>query len=267
MTQAVGYIALTDRVSFYYVEKGYLEVEGHAVVVRQGNKLVHLPIGAACAVLVMPGVVVTHEAVCACAEEGTLLFWVGENGVRCYAAGNPGGAAPESLLRQAALRLDERRRLIVARKIFSMMFGEKAPEGRSVDQLRGMEGARVRELYLRMAKETGVVWQGREGFKGPLNQAISGANAALYSLTEAVVLALGYSPSIGFVHSGSPRSFVYDVADCIKFKTVVPMAMRLVKDSELDIEGRVRRACRDSFRSERVTNTLIDIVKELMCDV
>jgi CRISPR-associated protein Cas1 len=258
------YIAVADRLSFFYAEKGVLEVDGHAVVLRQGNRLVHLPVATACAVLVMPGTVVTHEAVKACAEEGTLLLWVGENGVRCYAAGNPGGANAGKILRQAKLRLDSRSRLLVAKAIFQRMFEEEAPQCRSVEQLRGMEGARVKALYHRLANEAEVEWSGRDGLSNPINQAISGANAALYGLVEACILALGYSPAIGFVHSGDPRSFVFDVSDCLKFRTVVPVAFDVIKASVEDVEGRVRRACRDLFGRINMSARIIDIIEDVL---
>jgi CRISPR-associated protein Cas1 len=57
-----------------------------------------------------------------------------------------------------------------------------------------------------------------------VNQCISAATSCLYGITEAAVLAAGYAPAIGFIHSGKPLSFVYDIADIIKFDTVVPKA-------------------------------------------
>lgn len=260
-------LPMSARISFFYAEYGHLEMDGHSVVLRQGELLTHLPIGNTCVVVIMPGTVVTHAAVKACAEEGTMLLWTGEYGVRCYAAGNPGGANAKNLLHQAALRLDAVTRLVVARKIFWKMFNEKAPAGRSIEQLRGIEGGKVKALYQRITEAHGVEWRGRscaDRIVDEVNQAISHANAALYGLTEAVVLALGYSPAIGFVHSGDPRSFVFDVADCIKFSTITPMAMMVVKESGFDIEGRTRRACRDLFMREKMAETIVTIIQDLM---
>lgn len=258
---------MDTRVSFLYAEHGYLELDGHSVVLRQGDMLTHFPVGNACVVMIMPGTVVTHAAVKACAAEGTLLIWAGDGGVRCYSAGNPGGANAESLLRQASLRLNESSRLVVAKKIFKLMFGENAPAARSVDQLRGMEGVKVKALYKTIASDIGIEWRGRffDG-KDAVNNAISHANSALYGLTEAVILALGYSPAIGFVHSGDVRSFVFDVADCIKFSLVTPMAMMVAKEGDADIEGRTRRACRNLFVGKGVPGLLVSIVSELLAD-
>lgn len=256
------------RVSFLYAEHGYLEMDGHSVVLRQGEMLTHFPVGNTCVVLIMPGTVVTHAAVKACADEGALLIWAGDGGVRCYAAGNPGGAIAEKLLQQAAIRLNEGSRLGAARKIFRLMFDEDAPAARSVEQLRGIEGAKVKDLYKTIASDVGMEWTGRSfNNSNSVNQAISHANAALYGLTEAVILALGYSPSIGFIHSGDARSFVFDVADCVKFTTITPMAMKIAKESNDDIEGRTRRACRDLFREKGMAGILVSVIAEIFADV
>lgn len=253
------------RVSFLYAEHGYLEMDGHSVVLRQGETLTHFPVGNTCAVIIMPGTVVTHAAVKACADEGALLIWAGDGGVRCYSVGNPGGGSAEKLLQQAAIRLSEGARLAVARKIFRRMFDEDAPTARSVDQLRGLEGAKVKDLYKRIAADAGIEWTGRSlGNGNTVNQAISHANAALYGLTEAVILALGYSPAIGFIHSGDARSFVFDVADCIKFSTITPMAMKVAKEGDTDIEGRTRRACRDLFKETGMAGVLVSVITEIL---
>lgn len=262
-------IAVSERVSILYAEYGVLELDGHSVVLRQGDQKIHFPVGAACVVCIEPGTVVTHAAVKACAESGSLLIWVGEAGVRCYSAGNPGGAVAQKLLRQASLHLDTSKRLRVARSIYRIMFGEEPPSGRSIDQLRGVEGAKVRELYRSIAAQYGVDWDGRDqrtALSDPLNRAISAANAALYGVAEAAILALGYSPAIGFVHSGNPRSFVFDVADTIKFTTMVPAAMEFYSTREKVTESAVRGLCRDIFRRDNVIMRLVDTVERLMED-
>lgn len=262
------YVPVSERISFLYAEYGYLELDGHAVVLRQEDRCTHFPVGTAAAVLIMPGTVVTHAAVRACSESGCLLIWVGENGVRCYSSGNPGRDSA-NLLRQAACHLNPGSCLRAARSIFNNMFNEQPPQGRSIEQLRGLEGIRVKMLYRQLAQDCGIEWIGRTAnaaSSDPVNMAISCANAALYGLTEAVVLALGYAPSIGFQHRGNPRSFVFDVADCLKFKTVVPMAMKIASESTESIEPRVRKACRDLFSRDRVASRLVEITEKIIRD-
>ncbi|MFP1557300.1 CRISPR-associated endonuclease Cas1 [Escherichia coli] len=60
-----------------------------------------------------------------------------------------------------------------------------------------------------------------------VNRCISAATSCLYGISEAAVLAAGYAPAIGFIHSGKPLSFVYDIADIIKFDLVVPKAFEI----------------------------------------
>jgi|SRR5215472_9576276 len=125
------------------------------------------------------------------ARAGTLLIWVDEAGVRLYAAGQRGGARADRLLYQAKLALDHDARLKVVRKMYAMRFREEAPARRSIDQLRGIEGAWVREMYKALAAPHGVAWHGREYDPGDwdsadtMNRCLSAGTSALYGITEA----------------------------------------------------------------------------------
>ena len=72
------------------------------------------------------------------------------------------------LLYQARLALDDDLRLKVVRKMYELRFGEPAPLKRSVQQLRGIEGARVRKTYELLAKRYRVKWQRRNYDPGQL---------------------------------------------------------------------------------------------------
>jgi len=252
-------IPISDRITFLFAEYGSLECDGHAVVLRQGDIKTHFPVGSTTVIAIEPGTVVTHAAVKACAESGCLLIWIGEGGVRCYAAGIA-NSSPEHLLKQAQLHLESTKRLNVARRIYRLMFDEDPPSGRSIEQLRGIEGAKVKILYRDIAEKKGIRWNGRDqkAIKfDPLNSAISSANAALYGLVEAAIVALGYSPSIGFIHSGDVRSFVYDISDTLKFTTVVPAAMEAFCQDNNVTESKMRKLCRDIFRQQNMVAHII----------
>lgn len=226
-------IPLKDRSSILFLERGQIDVVDGAFVVLdvRGVRTV-IPVGGIACLMLEPGTRASHAAVALAARAGTLLIWVGEAGVRLYAAGQPGGARSDRLLYQARLALDDDARLRVVRRMYALRFGEDPPARRSVDQLRGIEGARVRELYKLMAQQHGVRWDGRRydqqdwGGADVVNRCLSAATAALYGISEAAVLAAGYAPAIGFLHTGKPQSFVYDIADLFKFDTVVPDAFR-----------------------------------------
>jgi CRISPR-associated protein Cas1 len=274
-------IPLRDRASILFVEKGRLDVlDGAFVLVDEGGIRTHIPIGGLACLMLEPGTRVSHMAVVLAARAGTLLIWVGEAGVRLYAAGQPGGARADRLLLQARLALDDEARLRVVRKMYSMRFGEEAPARRSVDQLRGVEGARVRETYRLLAQRHGVRWDGRRydptewNASDVVNRCLSAATAALYGIAEAAVLAAGYAPAIGFLHTGKPQSFVYDIADILKFETVVPEAFRVAAAVQAGkpLDGRmvtepvaeVRRRCRDAFRRNNVLGRLIPLIEEVL---
>jgi len=151
---------VSERVSLIYANRGALERDGHTVVLSQESGKTIIPIGVTAVLMIGPGVSVSHAAVALCAKEGALILWVGENGVRVYAAGDPRGRS-EAVVRQAVLHADPAQRLHIARKVFKGMFGEDAPKGRSIEQLRGIEGAKVKRWYETTAQEYGISWSGR----------------------------------------------------------------------------------------------------------
>ena len=220
-------IPIKERLSVLFVEKGNLDViDGAFVVIDIKGVRTHIPIGGVACLMLEPGTRVSHMAAALAGHVGTLLVWVGEAGVRLYSAGQPGGARADRLLYQARLALEPDLRLKVVRKMYEIRFGEKPPERRSVEQLRGIEGARVREIYKRLAARFGVEWRARnydvkEWDAGDLpNRCLSAATACLYGVTEAAVLAAGYAPAVGFIHTGKALSFVYDVADVYKLSLI-----------------------------------------------
>ena len=264
-------IPLKDRVSMIFLQYGQIDViDGAFVLIDKTGIRTHIPVGSVACIMLEPGTRVSHAAVRLAAQVGTLLVWVGEAGVRVYASGQPGGARSDKLLYQAKLALDEDLRLKVVRKMFELRFGEPAPARRSVEQLRGIEGSRVRATYALLAKQYGVTWNGRrydpkDWEKGDtINQCISAATSCLYGVTEAAILAAGYAPAIGFVHTGKPLSFVYDIADIIKFDTVVPKAFEIARRNPGEPDREVRLACRDIFRSSKTLAKLIPLIEDVL---
>ncbi|SOD99435.1 type I-E CRISPR-associated endonuclease Cas1e [Caenispirillum bisanense] len=264
-------IPIKDREPMVFLEYGHLDVADGAFVLVDGQGVrVQIPVGGLACLMLQPGTRVSHAAAVLAARCGTLLIWVGEAGVRLYASGQPGGARSDRLLYQARLALDEDARLRVVRRMFALRFEDDPPARRSVDQLRGIEGARVKALYKGLAQQYGVTWQGRRydpasWTRGDLpNRCVSAANACLYGVTEAAVLAAGYAPAIGFLHTGKPLSFVYDIADIVKFETSVPVAFQVAREAPPDPEAAVRRALRDTFRKTRLLGRLIPLIEEIL---
>ena len=269
-------IPLKERAALVFIERSRVDVvDGAFVAIDAEGVRTHIPIGGVACLMLEPGARISHKAVALAAQAGTLVTWVGEAGVRLYSAGQPGGARSDRLLWQAQLALDPSARLRVVRKMYSLRFSEDAPSRRSINQLRGIEGQRVRHTYRLLAQRYGVVWKKRrydprdwESADIP-NRCQSAATACLHGLCEAAVLAAGYAPAIGFLHTGKPRSFVYDIADLWKLQTVVPEAFRISGRAQrgkldLPLERAVRLACRDSFRKTRLLSRIIPCIDEVL---
>ena len=264
-------IAMKERISMLFIEYGQIDVlDGAFVVVDKNGVRTHIPVGSVACLMLEPGTRVSHAAVALASRVGCLLVWVGEAGVRLYASGQPGGARADRLLYQAKLALDDDARLKVVRKMYAFRFNEEPPAKRSVEQLRGIEGARVRKMYQLLAQRHGLQWKGRNydatewGSGDVMNRCVSAATACLYGITEAAVLAAGYAPAVGFIHTGKPLSFVYDIADLFKFDAIVPAAFRIAAADPKEPERAVRIACRDVFRQTKLLEKIIPVIEEVL---
>jgi CRISPR-associated protein Cas1 len=139
-----------------------------------------------------------------------------------------------------------------------MRFPDVDVDSRSVTELRGMEGLRVRALYGQLGLEHGVTWKGRNYDRSnwevsdPINRALSAANASLYALVAAVVCSLGYIPSLGFVHDGGILPFIYDVADLYKHLTSIPAAFLAARQDPADAGELVRTLLKERVEERRI---------------
>ena len=261
-----------DRWSYVYLEKGRMEVSGTGLKFYQKGQdgVVPIPIDQLAVVMLGPGTTITHAAVKALAQNNSLLAWTGEQGVRLYAANTGGTFSARRVIRQAALVSDERARLEVARRMYQFRFRERLPEDASIEAIRGMEGIRVRRAYAEVALEYGVEWKGRnydqnDWFQAdPINRALSTATACLYGVCHAGILSAGYSPALGFIHTGKMLSFVYDIADLYKTEIVVPLAFRIVSEGAGNLERTVRLACRDAFAASRIMSRILPDIAEVL---
>ena len=170
---------------------------------------------------------------------------------------------------QAKLVSNVRSRVAVARKMYQLRFPSEDVSKLTMQELRGKEGARVRRVYRLNAQRTGVEWSRREynpddfDSSTPINQALTAAHQALYGLSYSVIVALGISPGLGFVHTGHDLSFVYDFADLYKADYSIPVAFDVVAKSEVDIGTRARLAMRDKFKDGKLIAKMVKDLKFL----
>ena len=269
-------IPLKERSSIVLVEKGQLDVlNGDFVLVDGTGVRAVIPVGGLAAIMLEPGTRTSRAAVSLAASAGTLLIWCGEAGVRVYAAGQPGGERSDKLLWQCRLAFDPDGRLAIVGRMFQTRFGKDAPEHRSVDQLRRVEGVRVREIYKGLARQFGLEWRRHDYDPSAFNHpdiptaVLSVTTSCLYGVMEAAVRAAGYAPAVGFLHTGKPLSFVYDVADLLKFETVAPEAFRVAAAHakgkfDLPPDMATRHACRNAFRRADMLGGIIPAIEDVL---
>ncbi len=244
---------IRDSLGYLYVEHCRIDREDKAIAIHDATGLTPVPCASLALLMLGPGVKITHAAILTLADTGCLVAWVGEESVRFYAAGTGETRSASRLLHQARLATRRSTRLQVVRRLYEMRFGEELDPALTLEQIRGREGARVRDAYARAAAATGVPWQGRNYDRGnwtkadPVNRALSCANSCLYGLCHAAIVSAGYSPALGFIHTGKQLSFVYDVADLYKTVLTVPVAFEVAGADPKPLERAVRHRCRDTF--------------------
>lgn len=242
-----------DRMTFLYLEHCTLGRQDGAITVTDEKGIVLVPAAAISVLLLGPGTRVTHRAMELMGDTGVGAVWVGEHGVRYYAHGRSLTTRSGLLLKQAEMVTNTRKHLSVVRKMYQLRFPEEDVSQLTMQQLRGREGSRVRNVYRKAAQATGVTWNGRmyrpEDFaSGDLvNQALSAGHACLYGLAHAVIVALGCAPGLGFVHVGHEGSFVYDIADLYKAEVTIPIAFQVAAEEPEDLPAVVRRRVRDAM--------------------
>lgn len=259
-----------DGWSYLYVEHCKIDQEARAIALHDAEGKTPVPCAALALLMLGPGTSITHEAVKALADNGCLVAWCGENGIRFYAQGMGENRSAEKLLSQALLCSNPEYRLQVVLRMYEGRFGETLPAGITLQQVRGREGARVRETYAAMSRETGVEWKGRFYDRNnwqqadPVNRALSAANSCLYGICHAAIVSAGYSPGLGFIHTGKQLSFVYDIADMYKTETTIPVAFRTAAKSSSNVEREARLACRDIFEETRLLARIVDDIEHLL---
>lgn len=249
---------IRERMTFLYVERCLVNRQDSAVTITDKRGTAYVPASSLGVLMLGPGTNVSHRAIELLGDSGSSMVWVGEHGVRYYAHGRPLTRSSRLIVRQAELVSNTRKRLSVARAMYQMRFPGEDVSELTMQQLRGREGSRIRSLYRKLSKKYKVSWKGREynpadfSDATPINQALSAANVCLYGIVHSIIVALGCSPALGFVHVGHERSFVYDVADLYKAELTIPIAFEVASNPPEDIGSVTRQKIRDAFYDGKI---------------
>ena len=254
---------LRDSLSYIYAERAVVQRYRNAVELVDERGKVAVPIASLSLLLLGPGTSITHEAVKLLAQNGCSILWVGEDSTRFYAQGTGETRKAYRLIKQASLVSDPQTRRRVALAMYAYRFDEKLDPDLSLEQIRGHEGVRVRNTYQIMSRRYGVKWRGRRydprnmGASDPINSALSMANALLYGICHAAIVSGGYSPGLGFIHTGKQLSFVLDIADLYKTELTIPIAFKTVALGTDNLYASIRRRCREEFKKAKLLRRLL----------
>lgn len=261
---------MESRLSFLYVERAVINRDGNALTIKDQRGIAHVPATQLAVVLLGPGTKVTYAAMALLGDAGASVVWVGEKGVRYYAHGRPPAKTSRFAEAHARLWSNQRSRLRCARRMYDMCFPGEEISQLSLAQLRGREGARMKKIYAAEAQRTGVVWTRRnydpQDFESgdPINRALTEGSAALYGIAHAVIVGLGFIPSLGIVHTGTDRAFVYDIADLYKAEISIPAAFEAVAAIPSGDDLNVRARIRDKVVSTRLMQRMVHDLQDLM---
>lgn len=263
---------VSDSLSFLYLDAVRIVQDDTGVCARVGTAgggdRVYLPTAALSCVLLGPGTSITQPALATLARHGTTVVCTGSGAVRAYAGIQPGSLTTHWLEKQALAWASDDARLAVATRMYQRRFGDGVPPGMSLAQLRGVEGQRVKALYKLLAGKHKIArfrrnydpdaWESQD----PVNLALSAANTCLYGVVHSAVLALGCSPALGFIHSGTQHAFIYDIADLYKAETTIPLAFSL--HSSTRPEQEVRRRLREEFRLFKLLPRIVTDIQQIL---
>lgn len=259
-----------DRISFLYVERATVNRDGNALTITDQRGVAHVPATQLAVLLLGPGTRITYAAMALLGDAGTSTVWVGERGVRYYASGRPPAKSSRMAELQAEIVSHQRKRLDCAKRMYGLRFPGEDLTGLSMAKLRGREGARMKKVYAAEAARTGVYWDRRSydpndfESSSPINQALTAASAALYGIAHAVVAGMGFIPALGVIHTGTDRSFVYDIADLYKAEVAIPAAFDAVAREEGQPALVVRRIMRDAVVEKRLMQRMVRDLKFVM---
>lgn len=268
-----------DRHGLLWLERGKLTVQTgtlHFTTAGSSNLdrgSYDIPFQMVSCILLAPGTTVSHDALRLLARHGTGLLAVGEGGVRLYASMPFGPDASALARQQVRLWADEKGgRLHVARRMYAMRLGEVLPAS-EIAVLRGIEGARMKETYRRLAQQFGIEWKGRRYDRANpdktdiTNQAINHAATAVSAAAMVAVASTGAIPQLGFIHEDSGISLALDIADLFRDSVTLPVAFGAVgglrREPTNPLERVVRRRATESFRKNQLIPSMIDRIKEL----
>ena len=261
-----------ERISMLYIEKARIEQSEYGVQIRQGYKISEIPITTISCLLLGPGTSITHRAVANCAQAGCSICWMGMDQAVFYAYGEPATNKSKNLLKQIKYHESKVLHMEIVHKLYNLRYPNEKIKSMSLEQLKGFEGKKMKEFYAECAKKYNIPWNGRLYLDTKFDEAdlinkyISSLNTVLYAITRAIIQIMGYSPAIGFIHTGHQQSFTFDLSDLFKEKITIPLAFKLTKNLGYFDRHKMIDEYRKTINENKVIKTMIQYLEELFDD-
>lgn len=257
------------RISFLYFEYGKLSKERNSLIFTQGTQEYEVPAAQTLAILLGPGTSITQPAVMECSRWGCSINFVAQNGASLYSSYLSGGPSQAyNQIQQAKIVSNPKLRLAIARNMYAKRWGsDNVPKKYTISQLMRLEGARMKKVYEFNFHRTGLKRVSRVSkldflsSDDELNKALTVGNNVLYGIVNTIILSLGFSPSLGIVHNGNIRAFVFDIADLYKESFMIPLVFDVVSS------GGEYTDLRRMFRERQLLLNLIPTIIEDIFEV
>ncbi len=269
MIPLLGNPRFDQRWGICYLDRHKVYATKNGVAAKDITGETIIPVDQINVLMLGPGTTITHKSIERICKKNTTVIWAGENGIVFYAVGTPCNNG-KNILQQAKIYVDPVSRVKVAVRMFEKRFGEVPAPDLTIQQLRGYEGQRMQKAYASIAESVGIEWKGRSyqpnnwQFSNDVNKALTAANACLYGLSYAAIVAFGLSPAIGFIHTGNSKSFVFDIADLFKTEISIPIAFESVKKEHSNIGGYIRHKIRDVTVSKNLLSRIIESIEYVL---
>lgn len=252
-----GMVRVEDKCTFLYLDRCKIVQDELSVAAYKDSKKIVIPLAAINVLLLGPGTSITQSAMRNVVSAGCTALWCGDNVNYIYATGMCNSDYSKNLIIQAKCYSDREKHLSIVRRMYQARYQDTNLSKFSLEQMRGMEGKRMKAAYEKAAIDNNIQWNGRVydqddwDNQDSVNQMLSVGNNILYSICHAAVIAFGFSPGLGFIHNGGSRSFVFDIADLYKERCIIPAAFKVAAEKGSDIEL-MRKACRESFYENKL---------------
>lgn len=258
-----------DRLSFLYLEYARIVQRSHGVVALQSTEEdgpiiseIQLPVAGIAVLSLGPGTSITAAALTSCARSGCVVQIASGGGYPSHSTISSLSSSSRWAIAQAVASINNTEAKKVAKKFYSKQFGIESFDG-SITQMRGIEGSIIRKLYANEARRKGLKhWKRDTWSKDSVNLSLNVGNGLLYGLAASLTGALSMSESLGIIHRGNNRAFLFDLADLYKPSVTIPIAFQLADEDPDEVARLTRRELRKEIVARRLLGDLADFITD-----